>query len=241
LGDDDPEARIDNNWHSPAAALAEAIMERMHAAGEYQLLHLIDLAETGGIATGGSPSPDGEIGLIEGRNLRANYVIPLFTKFGAKPMDLIAGGLLIGKDGEPGTAALITEPLLEFCGALTLGGHVYRVRLKAHFRPLAPFLSTFLNSRAGQAVVRKRIAGGTTPTIRSSDLNTVPVIVPIDRQCPPDIEQSVAETQNRIIEAMQNLGPSTALAQRTGLQRIDVRLPTNWAGGGAQRSSRILS
>lgn len=42
-------------------------------------------------------------------------------------MDLQSGDLLIGKDGEPGTVAVITQELLEYCKALTIGGHVYGV------------------------------------------------------------------------------------------------------------------
>jgi hypothetical protein len=50
---------------------------------------------------------------------------------------------------------------------MTIGNHVYHIRLKQTFQVLAPVISSFLNSRTGQAIIRKRIAGGTTPTIRT--------------------------------------------------------------------------
>lgn len=120
------------------------------------------VSERTGIITGVSPTAGGSVGLIEGRNLQANCVIPLFTKLGAVPTDLMPGDLLVGKDGGPGTVALITKPLLDYCDALTLGGHVYRIRLKEEFRCLAPFFSAFLNTRIGQAVLRKRIVFSST-------------------------------------------------------------------------------
>jgi len=193
-----------------------------------------------------SPAPSflspGEVGLIEGRNLRPNYVIPLFMKFGREPMAIVAGDILIGKDGEPGTVSMVTGDLLEYCQQrLTVGGHVYHARLAKRYRELAPFISVFLNSRNGQALIRKQIAGGTTPTIRKTDIGNVPVLVPADDKCPNDIGDAVIRTQQRIIDAMDNLGPSKSVAASVGMREVDIHLPTNWAGGGAQRSSRIIS
>jgi hypothetical protein len=236
-----PTDRLDNNWYSPAGHLAELEVSRVARSGKYRLMTLGELSEPRGIVTGGAPEDEGHVGLIEGRNLRPNYVLPVFMKFSTEAMDMLVGDLLIGKDGEPGTVAPVTKALLDYCNAVTVGNHVYRIRLQKKYRPLAPFISAFLNSRIGQAILRKRIAGGTTPTIRKTDITEVPVLVPADERCPEKIADAVVETQKRILEAMDNLGPSKSIAGEVGIPEMNVRLPTNWAGGGAQRSSRIIS
>jgi hypothetical protein len=232
--------RLDNNWYSPAAVVAENELHKVAQKGKFALRPLIDLCERRGINTGSSPDDDGQIGLIEGRNLRPNYVIPLFTKFGSSPMDIRPDDLLIGKDGEPGTVSLVTASLLRYCKQLTVGGHVYHIRLASQYRELSPFISAFLNSRNGQAMLRRRIAGGTTPTIRKTDIGQIPVLFPTDRQCPSELREAIVETQDRIIQSMDNLGPSRNIAAVAGFEEVDIKLPVNWAGGGATRSSRLL-
>jgi hypothetical protein len=232
--------RLDNNWYSPAAVVAENQLYQAAQRGKFLLLDLIHLCEPNGIKTGDSPDSDGTIGLIEGRNLRPNYVIPLFTKFGSTAMDIWPDDLLIGKDGEPGTVSLVTESLLSYCKQLTVGGHVYHIRLAPKYRELSPFISAFPNSRNGQAVLRKRIAGGTTPTIRKADIGQIPILIPADRICPPPLRSAIVETQDRIIQSMDNLGPSRNIATEAGFDEVDIKLPVNWAGGGATRSSRLL-
>jgi len=241
LDDEDPTSRLDNNWYSPAARLAETELERAVHGGRFSIKTIEEICEPGGIGTGGSPEEDGEIGIIEGRNLRPNYVIPIFMKFASEATDLIPNDLVVGKDGEPGTVAIITEALLEYCESIAIGGHVYRLRLSEQYRIVAPFISAFLNSRIGQAILRKRIAGGTTPTIRKADIQTVEVLIPTDFKCPGGIANAVYETQKRVLESMDNLGPSKNIDALTGMKDIGARLPVNWAGGGAARSSRIIS
>jgi hypothetical protein len=241
LDDDNPKARLDNNWYSPAANIAEEEIEKAAAAGQFFIRDMAGICEPSGIITGGSPEEDGAIGIIEGRNLRPNYVVPIFMKFASEPMDLIADDLLIGKDGEPGTVAVITQAFLDYCKGVAIGGHVYRLRLREKFRPIAAFISAFLNSRIGQAIIRKCIAGGTTPTIRKTDIEKVQVLIPSSLKCPSGLKESIVETQNRVLESMDNLGPSKGIGALTGMSDIPTRLPTNWAGGGAQRSSRIVS
>lgn len=241
LEGDDPSERLDNNWYSPAAVLAEKEMRKAARSGRFTVIALEALCEADGIDTGGSPDDEGTVGLIEGRNLRPNYIIPLFMKFGIEAMKVECGDLLMGKDGEPGTVAMITEDLLHYCQRLTIGGHVYHIRLAERYRELAPYISVFLNSRNGQALIRKQIAGGTTPTIRKPDVGRILILIPTDGKCPADIRDAVFTTQRSIIQAMDNLGPSKTIAEQIGMADVDVRLPTNWVGGGAQHSSRIVS
>jgi hypothetical protein len=241
LDDDDPTSRLDNNWYSPAARLAEVELQRAADSGRFFIKTVEEICEPKGIDTGSAPEEDGEIGIIEGRNLRPNYVIPIFMKFASEPTDLIPNDLVVGKDGEPGTVAIITESLLDYCGSIAIGGHVYRLRLLEQYRVVAPFISAFLNSRIGQAILRKRIAGGTTPTIRKADIKTIEVLIPTDFTCPGGMANAVQETQKRVLESMDNLGPSKNIDSLTGMKDIAARLPVNWAGGGAARSSRIIS
>jgi hypothetical protein len=240
LLDDDLEARIDNNWYSPAAFYAYAEMVKVTRHGAYTLATLGALCDKkDGIGPGYSPEEEGDVGMIEGRNLRPNYVIPIFTKYTAKPMNMEVGDLLVGKDGEPGTVAVITQVLLDYCKELTVGNHVYHVRLLEKHRPVAPFIAAFLNSRNGQAIIRKCIAGGTTPTIRKADIEELPVLIPTDGKCPASVQKAVIQTQKWVIDSMDNLGPSKGMAAMLGMRDVDIRLPTNWAGGGASRSSRV--
>lgn len=241
LDDDNARSRLDNNWYSPAAWLAEIEIERAVKRGKFLSKTILDICEPKGIGTGDRPDEDGAIGIIEGRNLRPNYIIPIFMKFAAEGSDLIPNDLLVGKDGEPGTVAIVTTAFLDYCKDAAIGGHVYRLRLKEQFRPVAPFISAFLNSRIGQALLRKRIAGGTTPTIRKTDIEMVPVLIPADLKCPEEVRDGITETQKRVLESMDNLGPSRGIAALTGMTDIQTRLPTNWAGGGGLRSSRIVS
>lgn len=63
---------------------------------------------------------------------------------------------------------------------------------------------------------------------------------PSNRRCPPQLRAAVLETQGRIIQSMDNLGPSRNIAAEASFEEVDIKLPVNWAGGGAQRSSRLL-
>ncbi len=241
LESDDLEARLDNNWYSPSAWAADEEIRVAAISRKFKLITVLELCENDGINTGVSPEDDGEIGVIEGRNLKPNYVVPLFTKYAYEASDLKAGDLLVGKDGEPGTVALVTDSLLRYCPHIAVGCHVYHLRVREEYTVLAPFISAFFNSRAGQALLRKRIAGGTTPTIRKSDIAGLPVIIPADKKCPTEIREAILQTQESILQSMDNLGPSELAIKHIGIADIDVRLPVNWAGGGASRSSRLLS
>ena len=235
------ESRLDNNWYSPAAVLAERQMKTAERTGRFRIISIANLCEDNGIDTGVSPTADGTIGVIEGRNLKPNFIVPLFTKHSDEATELCAGDILVGKDGEPGTVSVVTESLLGYCGSVAVGCHVYHLKIQDRYRPLSPFVSAFLNSRTGQALLRKNIAGGTTPTIRSDELAAMKVIIPSDELCPKVILTAVLETQDAVITSMQNLEASRLAVEFTGVGETEVRLPTNWAGGGAQRSSRILS
>src|SRR5437899_1496624 len=93
LDDEDPESRLDNNWYSPAARLAEAELGRASRSGRFSVKTIEEICEPGGIDTGVSPEEEGDVGIIEGRNLRPNYVIPIFMKFASEPTDLISNDL----------------------------------------------------------------------------------------------------------------------------------------------------
>lgn len=77
---DDLEARLDNNWYSPAAAIATMEIRKAILRGSFKIVTLESLCEEGGINTGAAPAKGGTIGIVEGKNLRPNYIIPMFMK-----------------------------------------------------------------------------------------------------------------------------------------------------------------
>jgi len=224
--------RLDNNFFSPAAYLAEKQIRALEHDGLGEVMPLGDIwakVPTPGVP----PSPDGLAPLIEGANLRPNCIFPRFSKYADAIEDGVRlGDLFITKDGEPGTAAIVTTALLEKVPTFVWGEHVYRVRLHLQWIDVGPYICAFLNSTVGQALIRKTIAGGTTPTIRKDDLAMVPIFIPQDRKVFGEASKQMNQLQVAVLETVSNLGPSSALSAKVGLKDPPVRLPINWAGGG---------
>lgn len=65
----------------------------------------------------------------------------------------------------------LIEALKEELGyeQVAVATHVYRIILKEDFKRYAPFIGTFMNSKLGQALIRRYVSGSVTPTIRSTD------------------------------------------------------------------------
>jgi hypothetical protein len=161
--------------------------------------------------------------------------VPVFSKFAAHAApDLCPDDLLLSKDGEPGSFAVVTEELLAYRADLVPGSHIYRIRLAEAYREHACFIALLLNSRLGQALVRRFIAGGTTPTLRSQDVARIPLCLPTAALAHESCRarQRIRQLQARVIETMSSLDASASLLQALGAQEPGARLPINWAGGG---------
>jgi hypothetical protein len=91
-------SRLDNNYWSPASFQAAERVERLVQSQMVKALTFNDIIAPGGLSTGVSPSDGGALGVLEGHNLRPNYVFPVFAKFTDKEgPDLQAGDMLLGK------------------------------------------------------------------------------------------------------------------------------------------------
>ena len=232
--------RLDNNFFHPAAHQAEQAIQELARAEQGQVLPLGSLLVEKPV-TGASPTADGLIPLAEGRNLRPNYVVPLFGKFAEEvSVDIEVCDIVLGKDGEPGTAAAITEVLLEYTGDFTIGNHVYRLRLSDEYAQAAYFVTAFINTRLGQALIRKMIAGGTTPTLRKDELLEVHIYVPADRTLWERAKDDIIKIQTAVLASLANLGPSDAAIQRLGISDTLSRLPVNYVGGGRNDAHRYF-
>jgi type I restriction-modification system DNA methylase subunit len=231
-GDDD---RLDNNFWSPASFQAAAQVKELEDSGKITKLSFDQIIADKGIVTGVKPSLEGIFGILEGHNLRPNYIVPTFIKFSEEQgPDLKPGDILLGKDGEPGTFAVITRELLDFNPEIAIGGHVYRIRLRDEYIKYAYFLTLFLNSKLGQALVRKYIAGGTTPTIRSDDLKKIVVCLPRENAetTTRGSEDTIRTLQSDVIKVISNIEFSANLLDTIGARAPEARLPINWSGGG---------
>ena len=244
------QARLDNNYFSPAFASATKQLELLEKSGGVSLVKLSQMVpEKGGIVPGKSPEKERadssklSFPVIEGSNLRPNYVLPVFTKTAnsnaRRRIDLESGDLLLGKDGEPGVVSVGTPELSTYCRslgayALSASSHVYRIRLKTHYADLTYYVCAFFNSKVGQAIVRRYISGGTTPTLRGQDVQEF--LVPIPRTRRAELAQTfreeLEELQKRIISSSLPLVPSQKLIQTLNMQDPDERLPINFVGGG---------
>lgn len=227
--------RLDNAYWSPASVQAAAELERLAQAGRVQRCLLGDLLAPGSPAVGITPTGEGRLAVLEGHNLRPNYVVPVFSKFAthAAP-DLRPDDLLLSKDGEPGSFAVVTEELLAYRAEIVPGSHIYRIRLAEPYREHACFIALLLNSRLGQALVRRFIAGGTTPTLRSQDVARIPLCLPTAALAHESrrARERIRQLQARVIETVSSLDASASLLQALGAQEPGARLPINWAGGG---------
>ena len=100
--------RLDNNFFHPAAYQARRKLIELadSGLGEVKLLHEL-FAEAP--STGVSPSEEGLLPIYEGGNIRPNSIFPVVSKYAeTAKYELGEGDLLIGKDGEPGIAAVMT-------------------------------------------------------------------------------------------------------------------------------------
>jgi len=220
--------RMDNNFF--AAAYAEAC-DRLQQLPGVQLMTLDQLAAT--IKTGSTGEGD-EIPVIEGLNILPNCIRPRFVKFADRQGALLAKktDLLILKDGSPAVVAAVTQPFLEACGDVAAGTHVYVVSLRDEYGAWAAYISCWLNSTYGQAILRRYIAGSVSPTLRRDDLKEVLVPIPKDETLAGECQQWVEDLQQQLLESSKFMYPSEQVMKLLGSEPPLPYLPLNWTGGG---------
>ena len=238
IGDD---YRIDNNFFSPSSIEATKILHRL-SRNQYEIKKLDDIKEK--ITSGISPS-DGDIPILEGINIQPNYVSPAFSKFGTieetnRDFLVEEDDILVVKDGSPGTVTSISKVLLDNYENLFAPYHLHLIRLKEEYKKHSFFISSFLNSRVGQALIRKYISGSVSPTIRGyskkedggSEIGEIEVLIPKDEKISIKIRDEIEQLQQNVISSRGFLKSSMVIDSEINPAGKLPKLPINWMPGG---------
>jgi len=241
------EERLDNHYYSVAYEKALLELKKLDSADyEPKCLEVMVAA----YFTGLEPKEEGDIPLIEKANVMPNVVLPSFEKFGTIEDDnprmqqrnmkrvVQADDLLLSKDGSPGVVSAVTEGLIEELRdkldyeQAAVATHVYRIVLNEEHRKYAPFIGAFMNSKLGQALVRRYVSGSVSPTIRRNDVGRILVVVPKDDTLADEMREKLAELQRQAVAYSMNVGLSNDLvSQMFGFMPDIPRLPINWMPG----------
>lgn len=223
-GDD----RLDNNYYSPSFFEAEKKLTKIGSISFEDAIREI---------RGGLDPSEGDIPLLEGKNVLPNVIFPSIEKCTEASGDdlLKENDILIVKDGSPGKSAVVLKPLLDYFNArVAAAEHLYVIRLKGSYEEFSPLITVFLNSKIGQSIVRRYITGAISPSISDEDLKEAPILDPLPIK---EIARKIKEKA----EEMQKIAIS--LASPTRLSRdlfsmlkmndeISTSLPINWMPGG---------
>jgi len=224
------EERIDNNFFHPS--YYKLLDYAKNSDFQLSVLsQLIDDIKTGDTGWGE------EIPVLEGLNISPNVVYPLFEKFTdrEKAVFIAHRDLLIVKDGSPAVVAPVTKALSEEYKELAVGTHVYLVTLRENFKPFAAYISCWLNSIYGQALLRRYIAGSVSPTLRRDDILKVLVPIPKDKNTAKELaelcEDWLEDLQSNMLERLNFANLSEEVLRLIGETPKFPRLPTNWYSG----------
>lgn len=228
------DTRLDNNYFHPAYIIAKSHIDELEKSGKFEVKTLNEIYKE--LNSGISPSSDGEIPVIEGGNVQPNYIFPSFYKYGNKNKNnenllVKENDLLIVKDGSPSTVAYISKKLLEHFDEIFTSYHVYIIRPKDKYKRYIPFISSFLNSKVGQAIIRRYISGSVSPTIRDNEIGEVEVIIPKDVELAERFAKELNEFQETVILSRKFMKYSKFIDDNYGIKDIP-RLPINWLPGG---------
>lgn len=221
--------RIDNNYFSPASIKAVGKINQMRKF--YEVKELGKIIDE--ITSGSGPVSEGDIPLIEASNVYPNYIAPYFEKFGVMDEDLLLkeNDILIVKDGSPSTVAPITKPLIERFPKMMPTYHVYRVRLKEKYLRFATAISSYLNSKVGQAILRRYISGGVSTTIRDNELRKILVVIPKDHEV-TEVNKELQKLQKSVLSSLDFLKPSKITMKEFKLSENDLpALPISYMPG----------
>ena len=222
--------RLDNCYYSVSYVEAERILNQIPFP-KVQLENLINE-----IQPGLNPSDEGDIPILEGRNILPNYIFPNIEKYAEfdENRTLKENDILITKDGSPGITAVILQPLLNFLEhRVTAGEHVHIVRLHKNCQYLASFITLFLNSKIGQASLRRYVTGAISPSISATDLKLIRIPLPQDKGLFIKAKQELENLQEAAIRLMNPANISEAFLSGSGLAgSLTSYLPINWMPGG---------
>jgi len=231
--------RLDNNFFSPSSIKALEMINDMKEKGLIELEKLKNLIEMQ-IMTGTTPEEEATaIPIIEGINIEPNYVNPVFVKFTSEIeeerscLKLKESDLLIVKDGSPAAITVVSKPILEKFEILLPSHHVYLIRLKEEYKKYAYYIAAFLNSKVGQAILRRYISGSVSPSIRSDELGEVDIVVPKKKEEYERIKEEIESLQKNIISVMDEfLTASNEIEKKINPRDVLPKLPINWMPAG---------
>ena len=225
------EDRLDNNYYSPT--YFDVI--RLFHENEIKMIQLDKWVDK--IMSGVQPSEGGDTPILEGRNLFPNVIMPSVEKYaimeGREEKFLREFDILVIKDGSPGTVSCVLKPLLEFFEEkVTTGEHIFIVRLKKEHVEKGPFITAFLNSRLGQALIRRYITGAISPSINERAIRELPIPNPTDELVHKAYEE-LTKLQEWAIKLTHPVEVSERIIKELGLEdEVCAALPINWMPGG---------
>lgn len=223
---DEPSSRIDNNYFH---ASFNGVINNINNISSFELRKLMDLGE---VFTGETGEGE-DIPVIEGLNVAPNTIFPIFEKFVGRENAILINfrDILVVKDGSPGIVAPVTQSFLDQYSEVGVGTHVYVVRLYEEYKPLSAYISCFLNSTYGQALLRRYIAGSVSPTLRKEDLEEIIIPLPRDESIIQECEQWLEDLQRQVLEGTDFIKPSEETIRILGQVPQLPRLSTNWYSG----------
>jgi len=236
-----PDERLDNNYFSVAYDKALEALETLDS-NKYSIHMIGEIMQDR--FTGLSPQKDGDTPLIEKTNVMSNVILPIFEKFatvenGKEKFIIEKDDLLLSKDGSPGVASAISEGLLNILRdefgieKVAIATHVYKIQLKEEYKKYAPFIGAFMNSKLGQALVRRFISGSVSPTIRRDDVDKIIIVIPKENNLVNETRLKLAELQRQAIAYSRYVQYSNELVAKMFDKTPEIpKLPINWMPGG---------
>jgi len=222
-----PEDRMDNNYSHPAYQTAIDWIKSL----DLPITTIGELKET--IFVGETPKAEGGIPVIEGRNIKPNCLFPDFQKYtDNKDFALQEYDIVIVRSGTSGLTALILPQILNNIGQLAVSDHIHVLRLQEEYKQYAPFICVFLNSKIGQALIRRYIGGSISPTLNRRDLVNIPIPLPQNSRILKGSEKLLNVLQENLLEYSRFVSPSDRLLETLELKEPLPKLPVNWMPGG---------
>lgn len=239
------DGRLDNNYFSASYEKALELLNDLDG-DKYDVKTLGSIRKdyfTGLEPTNVEPDEEGAIPLIEGTNVMPNVILPSFEKFTKIEDDgkhvIVEDDILLTKDGSPGVVSAVSAELV---GALkeefgyertAIATHVYKIELKEAYGKYSPLIGTFLNSKLGQALIRRYVSGSVSPTIRRDDVERILVVIPKDEVMVDDARKKLATLQRQAIDYSRYVESSNELVTKMFGRKVELpKLPVNWMPGG---------
>jgi hypothetical protein len=233
----EPEERLDNNYFSIAYEKALEALDTLPSS-KYRVKSIQEIIEY--YQSGLDPEEEETaVPLLEGKNVMPNVILPTFDKFVLTVDDetklINADDILITKDGSPAVASAITEGLVKSFREdfgyerVAIATHVYKVKLKDGYKPHSAFIATFINSKLGQALIRRYFSGSVSSTVRGDELIRVLVVIPNDNEISETIKKEIQKLQDEAIHYSRYVEISNQLVTRMFGRELKLpKLPINW-------------